>query len=82
MPVESKITPDQSSQHKWHYPALGVSIGGGNFLIVLFDKHGEGTCLYKGQESGVHVGGHMTAWDMKLFEPWRGKVVLENVTPP
>lgn len=86
MPVESKIIPAQESEHKWRYPALGVSKGGGHFYIVLFNKSGDGTCIYrvgqamKGHEGGCHVGAHMTAWDMKLFEPWHGSVAIESAS--
>ncbi len=77
MPVESKIIHDQTA-HKWHYPALGVTKKGGHFFVVLFDRHGEGTCLYRGQDAGTHVGGHGTFWDMGAFEPWHGSVIIES----
>lgn len=54
------------------YPCLMIS---NKDTIVFFKEHGEGVVL-----SGENhkLGCYSKDWDMYIFEPFKGKLILEN----
>ena len=71
-----KSTAVGSDRKKNEFPKLMVSKNNGT-VVVLFTKEGEGTCI---SSDYVHneVGEFSRAWHMPFFEPWSGKVVIEQ----
>lgn len=58
------------------YPRLMISIY--NETVVLFSKPKKGTVVAVTQGSGELLGSYSEGWSMDSFEPWSGKVVIEQ----
>ena len=60
------------------YPKLMTSKSN-RTVVVLFTKESEGTVIFSNREDGFNpVGEFSRAWHMPSFEPWSGKVVIEQ----
>lgn len=71
-----KVTlKEQPNIVKQKYPFLGISSINS---IVLFTKPNTGVCLNVGQAWSIFLGQYSESWAMDAFEPYNGKIILEN----
>ena len=81
--MKSTFEPDPVYIGPIEYPCLRCRVysdqadSTGVNYIVLFTAHKVGTVVSAERQSPKELGYHSTLWDMDLFEPCHGRVVLE-----
>ena len=71
--IEMKVLIEENDDIK--YPCLMRNMYNGR--IVLFSKDRVGVVLYSGS-SPLPVGYYSDSWEMHIFEPFKGRLILEN----
>lgn len=70
------VKANRDTPHVDRYPYIGITGDADTEIIVLFERHDEGTVIYS---VGLYpIGHYSTFWVEDTFTPYDGKITLEN----